>query len=196
MAELLAILCVLLFAATVVTLVGHGMWVVLAIMFRSLFGGDPAHDKRLCANCGRMTSIDTRTCDWCGVMPDDRARAATQDYNAFLRQLKRLRDAGLVDEKTSQEITQKAAVYRQQLQNKQKSPVEAVTAEIVEEPITPQPQQTPKPPLAPPKPTFRGDSCRKNRPRKRPSQAIASNHSTSQSPNPPRLANLVQTPRC
>ena len=94
MAELLAILCVLFFVATVVTLVGHGMWVVLAIMFRSLFGGDPAHDKRLCASCGRMTSIDTRTCDWCGVIHDDRARTATQDYNAFLRELKQ-EDLGL-----------------------------------------------------------------------------------------------------
>ena len=50
---------------TVVTLVGHGIWVLLATLCRAV-SDTPIPPRRKCVFCGRDTSAEGSRCDWCG----------------------------------------------------------------------------------------------------------------------------------
>ncbi|MEA1952234.1 MAG: hypothetical protein U9N87_12690, partial [Planctomycetota bacterium] len=186
MDELLIVLCFLLFAAVVVTLVGHGMWVLVGAIFGSLFGGDKPENKRVCIKCGRSTSLETPGCDWCGALhvaplQNDPTKTAARDHKTFLRQLKQLRDAGVIDGKTAEEIARGAVAYHRRSQPaKQKKAPEVVAAEIVEEHRAERPQAVSptRPPT--PKPAFRGDSLSTETPdEKRPAAKQATGKKTT-----------------
>ena len=126
---------------TVVTLVGHGIWVLLA----TLFGGGRQPDAsrgRKCPFCGEYTSALALRCDWCGRMVGDWLTAEIADLEAVERQLRRFRESGAMKPEVAARLLARVRDYRQQLL-KPPTPVKpiepiaatAVVAEIVPEPI-------------------------------------------------------------
>ena len=62
MPDLPLVLFVIFVVLTIVTLVGHGIWVLLA----ALFGGGRETPSQTCGFCGRSTPANRNRCDWCG----------------------------------------------------------------------------------------------------------------------------------
>ena len=58
-------LVLLFLVAGGVTLVGHGMWVLVATICRVLFS-DPSESTVRCRRCGRNGSLSAGTCRSCG----------------------------------------------------------------------------------------------------------------------------------
>ncbi len=89
-------LCVLVAAVGVVTVVGHTIWVVLALIFgagrpRPQFAAPP--DR--CRNCKEPLREHARRCPECGLTLDEAAEAA--DLRITKRQLTAFHDTGLID---------------------------------------------------------------------------------------------------
>lgn len=99
MAEVLGILCVIGIILAVVTVVGHGLWWVIAAFFRWLSGSgvQETHALQRCPQCGAGVRADDRRCLACGF---ERSHATSpplkDDIEATIRQLNRLRSYGLI----------------------------------------------------------------------------------------------------
>ena len=105
----------LLIILTLVTLVGHGIWVLLAAINRALSGGPvPAMQKR-CLFCGQLTAADARRCDWCGRETTGQTAEELADIEAFVRQVKRLQRAGSITDAAANGLLARAETYRKRL---------------------------------------------------------------------------------
>src|SRR5688500_16966979 len=99
MEALLSGLCVLAFVLLVVTLIGHGLWVLAAAIFRGLSGQTSATSAppRTCPACGRVGTIVGGRCQLCGaslnVAPPD---GLQQDLEATARHLERMLHRGII----------------------------------------------------------------------------------------------------
>ncbi len=89
MHDLMNALIVLVIALGVITLVGHGIWALLAMIFSG--GKRPAGNVAVCAFCGRSTSAGEPRCDWCGRELHNPAADEFRDLAAVERQLQRWR---------------------------------------------------------------------------------------------------------
>jgi len=90
----------LLLALALVTLVGHGIWIALAWLIRTLFGlsrGGRTEDRRRCPFCQRLTPGSRDRCDWCGRDFRSALAAELADLEGLTRQLKRLQEAGVLE---------------------------------------------------------------------------------------------------
>ena len=96
----------------IMTLLGHGIWVFFAFLFR---GSKPIDKRRPCVFCGKYVPIEANFCHWC--MRDLKSPQAEEvaDIDALLRQLKRFQQQGTVDAETVKAITQRAKEYREEL---------------------------------------------------------------------------------
>ncbi|HWB10609.1 MAG TPA: hypothetical protein VG826_15370 [Pirellulales bacterium] len=124
--------------AGAVTLVGHGIWVLLAAICRLLFGLSerPAASVR-CRHCGRAGRLDDGTCRWCGqslwsVPADEQA-----DLSAVTRQLQRWQSRGALKPGTVGRLLSRVDAYRRSLTAPTNAPkvveaVEPLLAEIIE----------------------------------------------------------------
>jgi hypothetical protein len=105
---LIPLLIILFILLLIVTLVGHGIWVVLAWFFRELGGGkrgasprsasqtSPA--QRPCPNCGESLAIQMKFCGVCGAHRLSLAQEVhLRELESTLRQLERLRQSGTLD---------------------------------------------------------------------------------------------------
>jgi len=85
-----AVLFVIAIVLTIVTLVGHGIWVLLA----AIFGGGRKTPRQTCAFCGRSTPVSHDRCDWCGKDLASLTARELSDLEAVRRQLQRFRQKG------------------------------------------------------------------------------------------------------
>ncbi len=140
MPDILQILFFLALAVLIITLVGHGIWVFLAFIFR---GGRKKHKHRLCPFCGITISAGDDFCPWC--MRDLTSPLASEmgDIDAMLRQLNRLKRQDAFPADMLADLTERIKAYRQQLL----SPQPVVPAIVVPQPaattVTPPPETPP-----------------------------------------------------
>jgi hypothetical protein len=125
---------------TIVTLVGHGIWVVLA----KLFGHDGAARRQRCPFCEKYTFGLESGCDWCGRRLTENLMAEFADLEAVERQLLRFGQSGALNREESAQLLARMRDYRRKLlapplpARPMTPPTErAVVAEVVEEPIPP-----------------------------------------------------------
>jgi len=99
MGDVLGVLCGIGIVLTVVTLLGHGLWVVIAAFFRWLSGSGVAGASAgyRCPQCGAALTTGDRRCTTCGfVRTQRRAPTTADDVEATIRQLNRMRSYGLI----------------------------------------------------------------------------------------------------
>ncbi len=145
---------------TIITLVGHGLWVLFATIFRALAGSEsskPAEiNSRLvpCGHCGRLTSRFEVRCEWCSLPRINPVAAELSDIDAVERQLARFRDKGVFSAEAVARYQGRLKEYRLRVLRGETIPVEAPVA-AVEVPASASkavvvPQDRPQPtPIAP-----------------------------------------------
>jgi hypothetical protein len=110
MNELPFILLVFLVAVAIITLVGHGIWVVLA----AILGGGK-QPRRKCVFCERPTSCTAQRCEWCGRDLRSLTAAEMADLAAVERQLRRFRENHALKPETVDNLMTRLHAYRQRL---------------------------------------------------------------------------------
>jgi len=108
----------LLVVLTIVTVLGHGIWLLVALVCRAL-AGSPAHrakeDESVeCPRCSRFFAPGQRRCYACGLNRDSPLAEELADLQAAARQLERFRESGSL-EKAELEQMFRAVEARQQL---------------------------------------------------------------------------------
>ncbi len=88
MPEVLQIVFFLGILLVIITLVGHGIWVFLAFLFR---GGQKKSKHRDCVYCGKSTTVYENRCQWCMRDLNSELAAELSDIDALLRQLGRFK---------------------------------------------------------------------------------------------------------
>jgi hypothetical protein len=97
--ESFSVFAVLAVVLAIVTVIGHGIWVVLAWAARSLLGPVqqyPPADVEPCPYCNRSTLLGKHFCQWCSADLTSRVASQLGDLKAIERKLTRLRDSGIV----------------------------------------------------------------------------------------------------
>ena len=110
MPDLPAILLTLAIVFGIITVVGHGIWVMLAAIFGS--GSKPGGRK--CVYCKKLSAREGR-CEWCGRALDDPTAAELADLIAVERQLQRFRTHGTMKPETLDHLMTRLERYRRQL---------------------------------------------------------------------------------
>jgi hypothetical protein len=113
MGQLLFVLFVIGIVLSAVTLVGHGIWVLLAFLFRG--GEATAPASRRCASCGSLTSALESRCQCCGRLLNDRLADELADLAAVDRELPRLGHAGAISAEETADLLVRVRDYRQKL---------------------------------------------------------------------------------
>lgn len=116
------VLLVLGFLMLVVTFVGHGIWLFVAFVFRSLTGPNPSPPtfapstslKRMCPHCGAFCATTFRNCPTCGKLVDEQPRSPAAKLQSVQRQL----DLLLAEEVLSLEQFESARLILQQATDK------------------------------------------------------------------------------
>jgi hypothetical protein len=96
----------ILFILTLITLIGHGIWILVAKLVRtlqvppSLDDEDPAPSPPFCARCGRLLLPGSGHCRNCGQLRDDPVAKELRDLEAAARQLTLFAKAGTLDAET------------------------------------------------------------------------------------------------
>jgi hypothetical protein len=106
MEYLIPLLIFLFFFLVIATLIGHGIWLLLAWFFRTISGGD-SHEEEFhtlprqtplthaCHNCAEKLNIEMKFCGRCGAhRPTLAQEAQLRELEITLRQLERLRQTG------------------------------------------------------------------------------------------------------
>ena len=109
--EISALLFVLLIVLAFMTLIGHGLWVVLAAIFHR--ANKPI--QRKCGFCGRMSPANARRCDWCEKDLESGLAKELSDLDAVGRQLQRLRAKGTLEPQVVDELAAQCQEYRKKL---------------------------------------------------------------------------------
>jgi hypothetical protein len=149
------VLLVLGVILAVITLVGHGIWVLLATLLGSVRHTTILR-RRKCVFCGKETPVSLPRCDWCGRVLNDRLAAELADLDAVRRQLRRFRQSGALKPEKAAKFLARLRKYRQKSltpsvpEKPFARPVdEAITAATVRQPI-PQQAVPATPPAATP----------------------------------------------
>lgn len=109
------LLVVLLVVLTIVTVVGHGIWVFLAFLLRTALREPAAKADRRCLYCNRPTPVNHPRCIWCQRSLVDDAARELADVSAGHRALVRLRKAGLITAEQRDALIGQLEEYRAQL---------------------------------------------------------------------------------
>ncbi len=161
MEELLIILIVLGIVLTVVTLVGHGIWVAVAWLFGAATSRPrqvPERTAAACPRCGSALGVGgdfCGVCDWPGALPTDvRRRAALMQLRT---QLARFAAIGAIDEATREQLAAAIGTHLAKpiARAEAESPagIEFVEAELVDAEIVAAEAVPHEPVAAPPPPT-------------------------------------------
>ena len=113
---MLEILIPLVLVLAAITLLGHGLWVLIAAGVRAIRGEEPPPLVIACPHCGHRHPLvrllnggAIAPCPACGLRPSDSpAVKEGSDYQAFRRHLDRLRAAGLVDDALVQSLAERS----------------------------------------------------------------------------------------
>ncbi|MCH6584218.1 MAG: hypothetical protein IH808_14620, partial [Proteobacteria bacterium] len=99
-ALLLEFFTILLIVLAVVTLLGHGIWVVLAVIVDAIIGNNRSATRgRDCPNCGKRRAVVSGQCTKCGATPFIRPAAGVAPPDEMLittRRLERLLARGAI----------------------------------------------------------------------------------------------------
>jgi len=100
-----------------VMLVGHGLWVFLAFIFRSLLGEPRAAktEGARCPNCERPLTAGESQCRRCGHRLALAKTVELADLDAVERQLQRWRDRGQLKPRLVQRLLARVQAYRREL---------------------------------------------------------------------------------
>ena len=97
----------------VLILLGHGLWVFLAFVFR---GFQPKKTPRqICGFCGRQTQLDANECHCCGKEQNSPLAAELRDLDAVKRQLRRFQANGDLKPETVANLLERVKQYRERL---------------------------------------------------------------------------------
>lgn len=77
----------LLFFLTVLAVIGHAIWVLVAWFFRTLFGSPPKADTAVCAGCGQRLAGWAVRCGICGLERGSRQATELAELAAMERHL-------------------------------------------------------------------------------------------------------------
>ncbi len=166
------ILVALLIILGIITLIGHGLWVLLAAIWRAFSHDTPdtadplrIHEKAItpprqpsfCEHCGAALGVNNKLCFSCGrAQLGLEEKATLNDLDATERQLKRWYEQEVLDDVKFNWLQQVVAYERQQLLQTPPPPPAPKPVPVVEpaalpEPIAPLRIETPIPiPLAEP----------------------------------------------
>ena len=111
MNDLPIVLFVIAIVLTIVTLVGHGIWVLLA----AIFGGGRKKPTQTCPFCRRSTLCNHDCCDWCGKDLASLMAKELSDLEIVRRQLQRFREKGTLTPQVVDRMLRQLQDYRQQL---------------------------------------------------------------------------------
>ncbi|HVX12826.1 MAG TPA: hypothetical protein VHC22_16710 [Pirellulales bacterium] len=144
----------------IITLLGHGVWILVATICRALFSDLSAEPIR-CRRCGRVASLRDGLCPSCGRFQATTNNEEQTDLAAVARQLRRWQSRGAIKPRTAERMLVRLDAYRASLSEPPKRPPQTATqpviAELAElvEPIDPIRIQlrTDRPPIA--RPTVR-----------------------------------------
>src|SRR5262245_19095667 len=109
--EVMEYVLLVLFVLVVVTLVGHGIWVVVAGFFRLLAGDRPRPEHRpqtrgeRCIGCAMRLRSWERVCPDCGL-DQQGARAVRLREAEAIRQVRDLLADGVIDEATTRHVVE------------------------------------------------------------------------------------------
>ncbi len=109
--DLPIVLFVIAIILLIVTLVGHGIWVLLA----AIFGGGRKKPTQTCPFCRRSTPLDRDRCDWCGKDLASPMARELSDLDVVRRQLQRFREKGTLTPQVADRLLRQLQDYRQQL---------------------------------------------------------------------------------
>ncbi|MDX1946404.1 MAG: hypothetical protein SFU86_13470 [Pirellulaceae bacterium] len=143
--EILGLLCGCGFGLVVMTVVGHGIWVAIASVVKSL---DSSGDSRKpanvpCPQCGSRLGMNGGRCTNCGAVPHVAPGATLrEELKTTARQMRRLVDAKAITQEQYEAILAPIQVELQRLAP-QRSDFAALDAQL-------SPTPTPNAPLAPP----------------------------------------------
>src|SRR5262245_31269386 len=109
-ATLLGLLCVLVFVAVV----GHGLWLMAAALWRGLFPQAPPPTTRpspppvgrrgSCVRCGKPHEVGQRKCSYCGLFLDGELAAELRELELVTRRVQQFRDQQLLDPEVCEEV--------------------------------------------------------------------------------------------
>jgi hypothetical protein len=146
---------VLLAVLGVVTLVGHGIWVLLAWLFRGINptpserAQPPRHavprQKERCARCDAPILADQERCLACGLDPASATAGELRDLEITARQLAAFHEAGSVDFPTFERLRQCINERRRALQTTARVPALQPDARVPA--LQPDLEKTPEPAL-------------------------------------------------
>ena len=107
----------LLLGLGIVTLVGHGVWVLLAFVGRTLFGEPSAGGikRQRCPNCARPMLAADRECRYCGYRPASFKKSELDDLEAVERQLRRWGASGELKPRLVERFAARIQAYRREL---------------------------------------------------------------------------------
>ncbi len=113
MQELAIVLVVLAIVLGAVTVVGHGIWLLLALIFG---GAKPKREaSTVCVFCGRRTSLAGPRCEWCGKELHNQLADELHDLQAVERQLRLWGRSGRLPPKTVNDLLAQVQRYRTEL---------------------------------------------------------------------------------
>jgi hypothetical protein len=97
----------ILIVLSLVTVVGHGIWVLIRTVFRAIGGhsDEPADFSSKCPVCGTNLSVRSNYCGFCGSKQVMQGRIPA-DLDFIVRQLDRLVSLGRIDQTTYKSIMQ------------------------------------------------------------------------------------------
>lgn len=105
----------LLIALMFITVLGHGIWALVAFTLRALFNLPEPEIKIACPHCGRQTSARRGQCQWCGRSRQVAAPTELDDVAAVERQLERWRVGGQLKPNDAARLVARVQAYRQSL---------------------------------------------------------------------------------
>jgi hypothetical protein len=113
MSQLITVLLVIFAILGGITLLGHGIWVVLA----AILGGKPRREDKptFCAFCRHGIAADDQRCDWCGKETSGLLVNELRDLEAVDRQLQRWKHSGRLEPATVEKMLVRVKNYREGL---------------------------------------------------------------------------------
>lgn len=162
MEDLVLVIVVLFILLGVITLIGHGIWVILAAIFRAIFdlASEPPTQSPIpsttstsshhCLNCGAALNVQMKLCGSCGAhRPTLSQEEQLEELEATIRQLERLHQAGEY-KSDYEELRRAIAAQRDRILFPQGRPKKAERpSAATPEPTEPRPQPVPVEPETP-----------------------------------------------
>jgi len=106
----------LFIALAIITLIGHGIWITLAWLVRTLSGGSAGReDRRRCPFCLRSTPRRQDRCQWCGRDLRSPLAAELADLEGLKRQVKRFVEAEILGADDAKSLLAKTQEHRSRL---------------------------------------------------------------------------------